>query len=445
MFRTGSFKSHSLLLALLAQAAAVCMLVAPAGAITVPASSAALSLDKMFANPANSDALRFSIRSQDATLVSDAVFGGPSTAQLSAKSLPGKAQLFGQILGGAYSAYDQPGLRADQTAAVAGVRFHLFGGEQTIEFQNAGTQFGVAPLLGSPSSTPQLFAFYNFAQLTPLPENANGLAPTVALPSQNDTGLQSLGSVSFPSVATLRPQTAEAYNGLTPNTRGAAVEFQFPLVFSGLKGNFHLNGQSLRDIQPDSLATQIFGPAFATSVTRNYNSLGAGVTLALPLLDRKATVSLDGLYESLKRNDKSSFLYAANASYLANNPNALPYNSAAGTSLDVISVPSALYFYPNFIDVQHFASGASLAVPVGKALTVNGGFSQQRYSGVALDTLTQDLSQGSRSISGGLVYNIPKTHSSIDLFFNRYQYFDDVVPASNHTENRQNIYFSVKF
>ena len=436
--------NRRLLVAALLPLAMVCLLTRPAAAIVPTVSNeAGLSVTRVFASPANSDALGFSLHSPGATLVTKSVFGASESVGLIPKSNDTAPQLFGRMLG-SYSPYDQPGLRTDVNAAVAGVHFHLFGGEQTLTLQNVGANFNAAPSDQGAGVAPALFAFYNFSQLPQLSDNAPTFNAAAPAPAPN-SGLQSLGSMSFPSIGALQPQQTNAFNGLVPNTRSAAVEFRFPLVFSGMKGNIHVNGQSLRDIQPDSLATQIFGPAFATSFSRKYNSLGAGVTLALPLFDRKATVSLDGLYESLKRNDKSSFLYAANASYLANNPNALPYNTAAGTSLNVISMPSALIFYPNFIDIQHFASGASLAVPVSKALTVNGGFSEQRYNGEALNTLTQDLSLGTRSISGGLVYNIPKSNSSIDLMFNRYQYFDDVVPASNHTENRQNIYFSVKF
>gem|GEM_PF-1789241 len=446
MFASGS-SAKRILLAAVAQGVAACLFLSPAVALTVPrAGDPQLSINRMFAGPATSDALQFSIPVQTATVISDSVFGRTVPSELTAKSVAvqPRPELFSRMLDSSYSVYDQPGLKTDETAAIAGVRFRLFGGEQTVTLQSVGKNFGAPNALNNPGPAPALFAFYNFRQLSQLTENPSGtnVAPNLLL--QNG-GAQALGALSFPSINTVAPQTASLFTNLVPNTHSAAVEFRFPLVFSGVNANVHLSAASLRGVGPDSLATQIFGPAFASSVTRKYNSLGGGVTLALPLFDRKATVSLDGLYESLKRSDKSSYLYAANANYLANNPNALPYNTVAGTSLNPISVPSALYFYPNFIDIHRFASGASLAVPVTKALTVNGGFSEQRYNAEALNTLTQDLNQGSRSISGGLVYNIPKTNSSIDLFFNRYQYFDEDVPASNRTENRQNIYFSVKF
>jgi hypothetical protein len=174
-------------------------------------------------------------------------------------------------------------------------------------------------------------------------------------------------------------------------------------------------------VQSSSLATQILGPAFASSAS--YSSLSGGVTLALPLLTRRATVSLDGLYESLQ-NQKDPF---------------------GLTSSALAGAPAPVVYYPNLTDLQQYVGAASVALPVTRTLTVNGSLSEQFYGGVDLNTLTQSLNQHKTAYCGGVVYNIPKTHSSINLFFNRNVYTDDNAPTYNFTENQQNLYFSVKF
>jgi hypothetical protein len=52
--------------------------------------------------------------------------------------------------------------------------------------------------------------------------------------------------------------------------------------------------------------------------------------------------------------------------------------------------------------------------------------------------------QHTTAYEGGLVYNLPRSNSSINFVFNRNVYTDDAT-ASTWTENRQNLYFSVKF
>ncbi len=334
-------------------------------------------------------------------------------------------------------------------AAIAGFHFSLLGGEQTFSLQQSAPRFDGQPrLFNNAGSAPALFAFYNVPGLTTtdtadapqtsaLPDNATA---NLALPLQNGV-LQSVGALTFPISSS---PNGISFNGITANAQTTTAQLRFPLVFAGVKGNLRFGAQTQTDVQPDLLAQQIFGPAFAPSVGRRYNALGGGVTLALPLFDRKATLSLDSLYESVKHDDRAALsLAAATGSDPSRTPLTLP--GATNSQSDPASVSSALFFYSNYLDVHRSTSGATLAVPVTKRLTFNGGYTQQHYDGEALTALTQDLSQGTRSLTGGLVYSIPKTNSSINLFFDRYQYFDDLVPANNRSENRQNIYFSVKF
>jgi len=102
-------------------------------------------------------------------------------------------------------------------------------------------------------------------------------------------------------------------------------------------------------------------------------------------------------------------------------------------------------FYPNFVNVRHTIGRAQLALPVTAALTANLDYVEQRYTGEALNTLTQSISERKLQLTGGVLYNIPNTNASVNLFFNRYEYRDDSAPTYNWVQNKQNLYFTVKF
>lgn len=432
---------RNVLLAVLAQALCVWLFASPAAAIGAGSNPGGLLPSRVFNSPASSSALSFSLPSQDAGAVSAAVFGLSESTQLDEQpqSVP-KAVLFGQLLDSSYVPDAMQSQQRDPNALVS-VHFRLFGGQGNVAFGQMTHGLTPQALQANTGPGPALFAFYNFTQLAEFPENANALNPPHDVPLPN-MAAPAIATLNFGSLNAAQPRT-DLLNVVAPQSRATSVEFRFPLVFAGVKANVRMQGASLSSVQPDSLATQILGPALAAAGLR-YNAFGGGMTVALPLFDRKATVSLDGLYESLKHNDKA-LLSTSNSTPLVTAAGFTPYGVQSGSSLNALSSPSTLIFYPNYTDVQRISNAASLAVPIGKRLTVNGGYGMQHLNGEALDTLTQDLNLGTRSVSGGLVYNIPKTNSSIDLIFNRYQYFDEVVPAANRTENRQNIYFSVKF
>jgi hypothetical protein len=122
--------------------------------------------------------------------------------------------------------------------------------------------------------------------------------------------------------------------------------------------------------------------------------------------------------------------------------NLAPYAALTNSSL-VAAGPGPVIYSPA-TDVAQYVGAASVALPVTSHLTVNGSFAAQVSGSVDLDTLTQSLTQRKTAFGGGVGYNFPKTNSSIDLYFNKNVYSSDNVPTT-FTENRQNLYFSVKF
>ena len=142
--------------------------------------------------------------------------------------------------------------------------------------------------------------------------------------------------------------------------------------------------------------------------------------------------------EQLARDDKTPFVYAADPLLGVS-----AYNPIA--SAELTGSGQQILFYPNYVNVKHTFGRANLALPVTAALTANLDYVEQRYSGEALNTLTQSISERKLQFTGGVLYNIPNTNASVNLFFNRYEYRDDQVPTYNWVQNKQNIYFSVKF
>ena len=335
-------------------------------------------------------------------------------------------------------AESEKGVQLGATTEAIGMQLDLLSGAQaSAALVSSSPSFGGTAFAPSSGTGPAVFAFYNFPQ----PQERIGLgeafglrAPDAALAATlsqaPEAGPSAMSVSSSPLVSSLSSQGPFWYSAYSPAVRGSSLTLSVPFRVAKIPVRLRLGEQQAAEVQSASLATQILGPALASSAAGKYNAVSGGVTVALPLLSRRATVSLDGLYESLQRGDKSPFELVPYASQ------ALPFAVAA---------PGAVVYTPAIGDVQQYTGRASVALPVTSRLTVNGSFSKVVSGGVALDTLTQSLSQRKIAFGGGVAYNFPKTNSSIEFFSNKNVYTDDNVPSYQFTENRQNLYFSVKF
>jgi hypothetical protein len=246
------------------------------------------------------------------------------------------------------------------------------------------------------------------------------------------------GTFAFPLFNQFKAQGPYFYSQFTPNTAGGSVQLNFPLTIGNVDAKLSLGAQELREIRPNSLATDIFGPQFISTVRGKYDQFGGGVTLGVPVFDRKATVTLNGLFEKIQRNDQTPFVYAADPTLGVASYNPVASAELTGTGAQVL-------FYPNYVNLRHSIGHAQLALPVTAAITANLEYYEQRYTGEALNTLTQSISERKTQLTGGVLYAIPNTNASVNLFFNRYAYRDDNLSSYNWVQNKQNLYFSVKF
>jgi hypothetical protein len=413
------------------------------------AGTVGLSFNRIFDVPNDAILATSFPGSSVATLVSDTVFGLDFVLPIAYAIGPVQTPaIFGEVSSSKYSGdYLHVPAQSD-TAGVIGLKFKILGGDQTIVFQNVGPNY----LDGAPfqysGQAPAIFSFYNY----PFAPAPFGIGNDVALNQQVDriaaaagnavvlggTTSFPFGSFDFPLFNQFKAQGPYYYSTFTPNTSGASVQLNFPLTLGNVDAKVALGGQSLREIRPNSLAVDIFGPQFASSVKAKYDQFGGGVTLGIPVFDRKATVTLNGLFERLERDDQTPFVYAADPAL-----GVAAYNPIA--SAELTGTGAQVLFYPNYVNVRHTIGHAQLALPVTAALTANLEYYEQRYGGEALNTLTQSISERKTQWTGGVLYNIPNTNASVNLFFNRYSYLDDAAPTYNWVQNKQNLYFTVKF
>jgi len=384
------------------------------------------------------------------TLVSDTVFGWDVVFPLAYAWGPVKTPaLFAETSQSRFTPDALNVAALSDRAGIAGLRFRLAGGDQTLAYVYVGPNFiSGAPFEWS-SQAPILFSYWRYPQLP----GAFGIGNDATLNNQVDSLATSLGytgpllagnpnypygTFAFPLFNQFHAEGPYYHSSYAPNSKGPQVQLNFPLAVGTLPVKLRLGGESLMEVQPNSVATQIFGPAFASPVRSHFTAIGGGVTLNLPMFSRTATLSLDALREQILRNDRTPFVYAADP--LLGEPAFNPAGSA-----ELTGTGRSVMFYPNYQNIVHTLGTAQASVPITSALSANLMYVGQRYSGEALNSLAQSINEKKTMFTGGVLYNIPKTNSSVNVYFAHYSYTDYVLPSYDWAQNRQNIYFTVKF
>lgn len=421
----------------------------------IPSAQIGFSINRLFDLRGDSFAAGNTIYLQSAsipnTVVSDTVFGFDFVLPLTRRWGPIiTPALYGEVATSKYTPDFQRVPSQSDTAGVLGVKFKLWGGDQTISYQSVGPYYIDGAQFQWAGQAPGLFSFWNFPQLP----TGFGIGNTFGINQQVDnialangyggallqnSGQFPYGTFDFPLFNQFKAQGPYFYSSFAPNTRGPSAQFNFPVRIGGVNLKLRLGGQQLQEIRPNSLAAAIFGPQFSTGVGGKYQTVGGGFTLGLPIWDRTATLNFDALYERIQRLDTTPFVYAADP--LLGIPGA--YNPLGSAELN--GTGQVVYFYPNYQNVRHLAGSGSLALPITAALTANVSYVNQAWGGEALNTLNQSISQTKTALNAGVLYNIPNTNSSINFFFTNYHWQDNQLPSYNWNQNRQNIYFTVKF
>ncbi|MBD5607093.1 MAG: hypothetical protein IAI48_18710, partial [Candidatus Eremiobacteraeota bacterium] len=270
---------------------------------------------------------------------------------------------------------------------------------------------------------------------------------TAGKTSPNTSGNPNLSFI-FPIYNTMKAQGPTFFSSFAPNTRGLTATINAPVKIADfdltLRGGF----SALEEIQPNSIGALLYGPGYATSALQHFDTYSFGTAFTLPVFGQKATVNLNGQYETLKRLDTTA------EQYYPLNPSTQTFDGGAVASAanafgttggNFGDGGSQVSFYPNYINIRHVTLSATGALPLTRDLVAGGSYSTQRYGGSYGTTLTQNISEQKNYYTGSLTYNIPKSNSSLTFLARHYGYADSVVPNANFSQNRQDLNFTVRF
>jgi hypothetical protein len=385
-------------------------------------------------------------------LVSDTVFGIdfvlPLPVEISGKG--SNPVFFGEAASSKYTPDYRNVSAVGDTAGVIGLRLTIAKISMSAQYQSVGPDF----LSGAPfkyfGNPPALFAFYHGTYFP----DFYGFGNNLGINSQFDQQFVNAGGAAaaanpktagnpnltflFPVFNPLKGAGPTFYSAFTPNTRGPTANVNLPIRIGDMTFNTRAQYQHLEEIRPNSLGNMLYGPAYASAVTLKWDNYLLGTQFTLPAFGQNVTGSVSGTYETLKRPDMTAF------QYYPTNPATQSFDLGAFAPAQLLG-GSQVTFYPNFINMRRFAINAAAAIPLTKDVNLAATYSSQRYGGSYGTTLTQNISEKKDFYTGSVTYNIPKTNSSIQFQGRVYKYTDDVVPNFNLYQNRQDIFFTVRF
>lgn len=259
------------------------------------------------------------------------------------------------------------------------------------------------PLDASPAAPP--VADFTVGQYQPVAP-----APSIA----PDPGNFSFGSTTRPA-SVAAPSTPSLAFGDASAPAGATG------TSSVVPSTLRVGGLAIR--------TRVQGASVsAPSQALQDNGYGAGATFDVRAGGRDVNLDLTSNYERLTRDDSS----AAAAPALGSSQWQLP---ADGTPLVV----------PNYADLSKVSLGAALAVPVVHGLTLNLNYGTDRmFGGYGLPGLV-NLDATGNSYGGKLTFDIPHSTSTLSISASQLRYQDNIAPANDYTQMRENVNFTVKF
>jgi hypothetical protein len=386
--------------------------------------------------------------------VSDTVFGLDAQLPLSFITLGGDRTqhpvLFGE---GAYSKYtpdfyNTPAIT--DSALVVGLRLKLSTATATVQYQAVGPNFidgGPLRYFGPAPSTfqfwrgnffPQFFGFGNNLAINTTFDTTISPACAGAACTRNNANLTYIYPVFNPFVAS-GPQFFSAF---APNSQGFTANITAPISLGDTTLNARFLGQHLQEMVPNGYGQLAYGPGFASALRLKFDKLEGGLQFGVPVFGSKAAVNLTGSVEHLYRRDTTAYSYVP-YSVTAGGPDA----SSAAALNGFLAIPgnTPVLFYPNFVDEFHTTLAAGLTLPVTRDLNLGVAYNTQTYHGAYGTTLGQNISQRKDMYDATLVYNIPKTTSSIGVLFRNQKYTDAVIPTYNFNQNREDLNFSIRF
>jgi len=386
-------------------------------------------------------------------LVSDTVFGLDFQAPLPFAAIGPLAAptLFGEFAGSKFTPDYTSIAAVGDSAGVFGIKLKIDQVNLTAQYQQIGTDFFSGAPLEYYGNAPATFASYHGFYLP----DFFGFGNTVGINQQFDKQFTSLGlaapyggtvgdpnlTYAYPIFNMLRATGPQYYSAFAPNSRGLSLTASTPTRIGGFAFTVHGAFSDLSEIRPDGFGGLLSGAAYAPRQPETYTTYAFGTTFNLPVFASNATFNLNGAYETLRRLDTTAF------QYYPFNPTTQTIDATAyaTANADFPGIGSQVSYLPNYVNVRHITISANATVPLSKNFNLTGSYSDQRYGGSYGTTLGQNISERKDYYTGGLVYNIPNSNSSLSFLARHYQYNDEVVQNLNFSQNRQDINFTVRF
>jgi hypothetical protein len=384
----------------------------------------------------------------DQPLVSDTVFGVdfvmPLPFEISGKG--SNPVLFGEGASSKYSPDYRNIAAIGDTGGVLGLRLKIAGFDLSGQYQSIGPDF----LSGAPfryyGDAPALFAFYKGTYFP----DFYGFGNNLGINQQFDQAFVNAGAANphtsgnpaltfiYPVFNPLKGNSPTFYSSFTPNTEGPTATFAVPIRIGDITFNTRGQYQRLQEIRPNSLGNMLYGPAYASSVPLYWQNYTLATQFSFPALGQSVSANVSGTAERLVRNDQTAYqYYPFNPLYQGFDPTAFATAQTIGGS--------PVSFYPNYVNMRRYYVNSTVAIPVTQNVALALYYSTQQYGGSYGTTLGQNISEKKDYYTGTLTYNIPKTTSSIQLQSRIYKYTDYVMPTYDLNQNRQDVFFTVRF
>ncbi len=325
------------------------------------------------------------------------------------------------------------------SGAIAGLAFQVFpehaaAAEAASDLQTAN---GVADLW--PGASRPLFAFENVPA-------ASGVSvaqqlDSIALGDPNEGPLLSAAG-DIPLKTSPQSSLSDAFGGdprFGQSAREPAVQLDLPLTLGTVDARLSLSGRSVRETRLNGLTAEAFSAPAVASLAPLDEQLQGGVNVGVPVFKHQVQVSLDGVFSRLI-NDPDQAI--ADGSDDAPPPALGLYGSANAPATSALAGLSA---YQNIATGRQYVGTYSVALPIGKALTANMQYVDQRFGGDPLSALNSGVNLEQTTSTFGVLYKIPNTNAAINLNFNQSTFENDQLPGYNWVQNRQNLFFTVKF
>ncbi len=325
---------------------------------------------------------------------------------------------------------------ASSTDTIAGLTFQVYPGRASDGDADDGLQSMNGSAIVWPGAARQLFAFENVPAASGV--SVGQQLDSIALGDPNAGPLLSAAGDIALQAAPLSPLNGGTSTGrFTQTTRGPDVQLELPLTLGNVDARLSLSGRSIQTNRPSGLSAGSFNAPPVSALSSQYEEFHGGVTVGVPVFKHQAQVSLDGVFSRLVNDSGQT---------IADNSGPPPALGLYGSSNSpATSALAGLSAYQNLATGRQYVGAYSVALPIGKALTANMQYVDQRFGGDPLNALNTGVNVQKITSTFGVLYKIPNTNAAINLNFNQSTFENDQLPGYNWVQNRQNLFFTVKF